>query len=180
METRDPYIVGILASRVRTAQQIDELALCIGSITAQTVKPHQMLVSWSADTAEIAQKVKHLLCQASGKYLVELQQHEAYSQFDHFDACRVYIEQIIVSREGRPADSVWCLFSDDDDLWHPERCQRYLQFLHHGIRNHPAKVAELCGLRCIPYATDANTHSAWTQPSETASALRQCPRRAFT
>ena len=175
---QEQTIIGMLASHVRSDAQADELALCLASITAQSVKPYVMLVSWSAETAEMTQRVQEALRKTdpSGEFLVALHQREAHSQFEHFDACRVYVERAIVSR-GRPADSIWCLFSDDDDLWHPERCKRYFQFLLYGIKNHPAKVAELRSLRCIPYVTDADTHSD-THHGETVPALRECPRHA--
>ena len=90
-----PYLVAMLASHVRSADQVEELALCLASALAQSAPPRLLLVSWSAASGALADAVEAALRVACGRAprgaLVSLRQAAARSQFEHYAACAAHV-----------------------------------------------------------------------------------------
>lgn len=89
----------------------------------------------------VAEYVSHIdtLQPNSGALTVIVQQSERCSQFEHMRAALHAAEQALREKWSfKPGDegkrSVWIMFGDDDDLWHPRRAKEFA----HSISEHPS------------------------------------------
>ena len=183
-----PYLVAWMASHIRGGDQVEELRVCLASIVCQSVTPHVLLISWSStDTslaAAVASAIKDAQSGARREFIVSLPQPVQRSQFQHFDACRRYVEEIIIGDRGRRPENLWCLFSDDDDIWHSDRCKTYLNAVRGASQQLPREqLAQVGSFLCSTFATEAleraDYEEAWRDHHQGQEVgLRESPQDA--
>ena len=159
-----PLLVGFLACHLSSVDQIEELRLCLASVQVQTAM-RALLVSYSAASVTLAEQAGRVLEAAAREceYVHALPQPEPHSQFEHFDACRAYAERELIGEQQYPRDSIWCIFSDDDDIWHADRSRVYTMALRQATRSR--QLAEAQAVLCSTFATEtvgmADYEAAW-------------------
>ena len=121
--TAQPRLVGMMAAHLSSTDQLSELSLCLESLRRQSSKPSIVVVSYSAGSARLATAAAVAFADAGSDFIVALHSKVARSQFEHYTVCAQHVEKALVD-DSCTREDVWCLFSDDDDLWHPERCFR--------------------------------------------------------
>ena len=119
------YYVGCIASHLKDQQKLKYFIACLDSIAKQTSKLDFCLVSWSCEKkfsanvkTELAKWKNYHTNTAQHVYLFR-QSISKRSQFQHFKLLLKYTRALSSVRE------TWIIFSDDDDLWHPERVFSY-------------------------------------------------------
>lgn len=118
-------IVAMMASHIGNAERLAWFRVCLRSIIAQS-HATSVAVSWSAATEALASKTRCLLSETMLRTeVVSREQPRPLSQFEHYRALTKQLEQT----EDTGESSHWVIFSDDDDLWHPERSGVYSSLL---------------------------------------------------
>lgn len=114
-------LVGVLSSHIGDRRRLQRLASCLRSVERQTRRLEGFFVVWSAPE-DIAAGVEELLGATrralAPSPLQALRQTKKTSQF--YDIRWLYEE--LLSKE--PPET-WLLFTDDDDIWGPERARSY-------------------------------------------------------
>jgi hypothetical protein len=148
-----PEMVGMLAAHLSSDDQLHDLAICLASICQQSRLPHRIVLSFSAANAQLADDAAAAIEAARNKIsdLVVLRQTSPRSQFQHYAACCGHVKEAL--GESR-REALWCLFSDDDDIWHPDRCQLYESSIQQAARFHAAQFAHVHSLLCATFATE--------------------------
>ena len=119
-----------MASHIASASKLDGLRACLESVRAQSwASKHGntalcLLISWSAETPELAEHARLLLARMVPEQ-VALEQPRKCSQFEHYQLCMAFVRQHLDAKRR----ALWVGFSDDDDLWHPHR----LETFHQGV-----------------------------------------------
>lgn len=118
------------------------------SILAQQPAVAPLSVSWSAATAELAQRVRKLFATAiaKGLMLTQLEQPTKTSQFEHLRA---------LTELHAPKPPLWVLFTDDDDLWSERRFSLYWDEARKAARSAPGANALLCRRKAMKRANPA-------------------------
>mmetsp|Transcript_4499 Transcript_4499/g.17079 ORF Transcript_4499/g.17079 Transcript_4499/m.17079 type:complete len:459 (-) Transcript_4499:8-1384(-) len=117
----EPRLVGTLSSHIGDRQRLARLDQCLRSIEQQTEHLAGFFAVWSAPeplvpaVRELFERLERVLPRTVVR---SLQQTRRTSQF--YDLRWLHDE--LLSRE--PAGT-WLLFTDDDDLWGPERVRSY-------------------------------------------------------
>ncbi|CAE8584751.1 unnamed protein product, partial [Polarella glacialis] len=123
-------LAGLLSSHVGDRKRLIRLQNCLESVAEQTEKLDAFFVVWSAPDT-LAPEVESMLNDLGKKLapspLHWLRQTNRTSQF--YDLRWIYNE--LVSREPK---GTWLIFSDDDDLWGPERVRLYLEVINENCR----------------------------------------------
>ena len=107
-------IVALVASHVGDAARLESLARTLSSARSQSYA-FTLVISWTAASAALFASTKALLEEHSEMVSLE-HPGRRLSQFEHLEC---------LSKLKLLSDDVWCLFSDDDDLWHPQRVAWY-------------------------------------------------------
>ncbi|CAK9096439.1 unnamed protein product [Durusdinium trenchii] len=111
-------LCGVLSSHVGDEKRLKRLEHCFDSIAQQTQALAGFFVVWSSPES-LAPKVEALLASLQEHVHVKtLRQDRRTSQF--YDIRWLYQEYI-----SKEPPNTWLLFSDDDDLWGPERVRLY-------------------------------------------------------
>eukprot|EP00747_Dinoflagellata_sp_TGD_P108744 gnl/TRDRNA2_/TRDRNA2_170506_c0_seq2.p1 gnl/TRDRNA2_/TRDRNA2_170506_c0~~gnl/TRDRNA2_/TRDRNA2_170506_c0_seq2.p1 ORF type:complete len:690 (+),score=111.81 gnl/TRDRNA2_/TRDRNA2_170506_c0_seq2:197-2071(+) len=136
-------ILALMAAHVRTKQRATRLYHALSSIQAQELPPGVEFVpsvSWSVAGSEILADVQQTIESFEG--LVAVHQTTKHSQFEHLRAAMHQAEEEVRRRGGAGDRSIWIIFGDDDDIWHPRRVAE----LVNAIRDHPLvdAVAGFC------------------------------------
>mmetsp|Transcript_73430 Transcript_73430/g.148591 ORF Transcript_73430/g.148591 Transcript_73430/m.148591 type:complete len:373 (+) Transcript_73430:32-1150(+) len=114
-------LCGVLSSHVGDAKRLRRLRQCLESVLDQTQKPAAFFMVWSSPESLVAEVEALLLSfkeRLSPSSFHCLRQQKRTSQF--YDIRWLYQEYI-----SKEPDNTWLLFSDDDDLWGPERLRLY-------------------------------------------------------
>ena len=110
-------LVGIIASHIPSRRRLEFFDHCLRSIGLQTRPPDALYISWyaeqhlAADVDDLLRRL-HLSCR-----ITLLRQTQRRSQYEHIKLALASVERDTV----RCAACTWIVFSDDDDLCHPER-----------------------------------------------------------
>eukprot|EP00930_Biecheleria_cincta_P012577 TRINITY_DN11655_c0_g1_i1.p1 TRINITY_DN11655_c0_g1~~TRINITY_DN11655_c0_g1_i1.p1 ORF type:complete len:493 (-),score=80.27 TRINITY_DN11655_c0_g1_i1:62-1540(-) len=115
-------LVGVLSSHVGDRNRLERLQSCLESVAGQTQPLAAFFAVWSAPdalAAEVEASLEALAKKLAPAPVRWLRQTKRTSQF--YDIR--WLHQELLCKE--PADT-WALFSDDDDLWGPERVRLYL------------------------------------------------------
>eukprot|EP00933_Yihiella_yeosuensis_P081142 TRINITY_DN94691_c0_g1_i1.p1 TRINITY_DN94691_c0_g1~~TRINITY_DN94691_c0_g1_i1.p1 ORF type:complete len:405 (+),score=86.35 TRINITY_DN94691_c0_g1_i1:93-1217(+) len=115
-------LVSILSSHIGDKKRLARLRQCLESVAAQTGPLAAFFVVWSApDTlaADVEKLFEELQRKLPQTFVKCLRQTKRTSQF--YDIRWLYDE--LVSKEPK---GTWLIFTDDDDLWGPERVRLYL------------------------------------------------------
>lgn len=125
----------LVATHISSIARVETLRHCLRSIKGQSQTPW-ICLSWSAATIELADAVESMLTSErifSGVSTegICLRQEARLSQFEHYQylARRLAQEASELSKSQRVQTVVWCLFGDDDDVWHPMRLEFYCLLL---------------------------------------------------
>lgn len=122
-------LCGVLSSHVGDKKRLARLQQCLDSVAEQSQPPDGFYAVWSAPDA-LAPEVEKALA-TLGQRLAPapvqwLRQTKRTSQF--FDIRWLFREHLKQLPQG-----AWLLFSDDDDLWGPERVRLYAMVINqHG------------------------------------------------
>lgn len=143
-EQLGPKLIALLASHVDSEARLASLRRCLESVDAQTERPVRFLVSTSTSPrfAEAAVAI------VEGSACVDEHVHQgsvSLPQFEHYRRLR----DIVREREEYLED-VWVFFTDDDDLWHPDRCSSFLaavESVHRQVQRHVQAVCSCVHLR---------------------------------
>eukprot|EP00811_Abedinium_folium_P032368 NODE_5418_length_1773_cov_3.972661.p1 GENE.NODE_5418_length_1773_cov_3.972661~~NODE_5418_length_1773_cov_3.972661.p1 ORF type:complete len:406 (+),score=99.01 NODE_5418_length_1773_cov_3.972661:385-1602(+) len=120
-----PQLVGVLSSHVGDEARLDRLRLCLQSVCQQTQQPAAFFAVWSASEALAAAVVELFAgfrATLSPSPVHAIRQTQRASQFH--DLRVLYNELLCKEPPG-----TWLLFTDDDDLWGPERVRVYSHFV---------------------------------------------------
>ena len=158
-----------LATHVGSLQRVEALRHCIQSIQAQSQSP-ALYLSWSAASPDIAKRVKGMLATEglnSGSHSCGggcFYQEEKRSQFQHYEilAHRIKADEAATAERDGVSITTWVLFSDDDDVWHPNRLEFYCLLLGQ-ISDEQRATSQ--ALTCAWYAM-RNDKDGKTAPSE--------------
>ena len=166
-------IVTLLASHISSARRLKYLQYCLRSIAEQSDPPAALYLSWYADD-ELAVSVSDTFAKQSLPLrFVPLQQKQQLSQYEHLSRA---LHQAEKELPAAPT-STWLMFSDDDDLWHPQRtalvrkaCVAHpsCEALAFSVYAHPAaeRSREVTSSAEVDRALDARTAGLWVGASE--------------
>ena len=119
------FAVCLLATHISSAKRIDSLRHCLLSIAAQSTAP-ALYISWSAATRELEDRVKALLRESGMPVTQPFFHAKPLAQFEHYRFLATQLRETEKSMEATHGLShTWVLFSDDDDVWHPQRLHYY-------------------------------------------------------
>ncbi len=116
-----PAIVALCASHVTSPRRCRLLRSMIESVVAQTAPlPFVASVSFAEECETCVRQLKR---RYAGDALVRLHLQPARrSQFQHYELLCDHVRRAY-------GGEVWCMFCDDDDFCHPDRCRAYLDAL---------------------------------------------------
>ncbi len=118
-QVRPSKIVGLCASHIDGPARLRALQAMLDSVAAQT-RPVQLWLSISSIGVLEADAKSVLKDQASRRpWLQVLWRCGRLAQFEHYARLCADLEGI--------GPRTWCLFTDDDDNWHPTRAQAYFE-----------------------------------------------------
>mmetsp|Transcript_53626 Transcript_53626/g.96367 ORF Transcript_53626/g.96367 Transcript_53626/m.96367 type:complete len:452 (-) Transcript_53626:76-1431(-) len=115
-------VSGVLSTHIGDDFRLKRLGYCFNSIKQQTRRLAAFFVVWSAPeriASEVEALLEDLRSAISPTPVLALRQTKKTSQF--YDIRWLYNELIV--KEPR---ETWLIFTDDDDLWGPERVRSYL------------------------------------------------------
>jgi len=119
----DPLLLCFAACRAATPQRCEALRRSLISLARQSQPLAAVALSWHAPTSQLRRAVAEALgaARAEGLLVVDVEQASSCSQFEHLRALAHSreVEDLVVGR------SAWVLFSDDDDLSHPNRAKAF-------------------------------------------------------
>ena len=110
-------LVAFLASHVGSEDRVAKLARCLASVDGAALDG--VYLSWSADeavAADAAAVVDFFTSRIPGFAASRVEGRA--SQFEHF-------ARLAFALGGDGGGDAWVLFSDDDDVWHPDRATAY-------------------------------------------------------
>ena len=114
-----------LATHMSSVNRIESLRHCLLSIADQTTMP-ALYISWSAATRELEERVEALLREPAMPVIHPFYHAKPLAQFEHYRFLAMKLRESERSMEGTHGLShTWLLFSDDDDVWHPQRLHYY-------------------------------------------------------
>jgi len=178
-------IVALMAAHISRSTRAERLRRTLDSVRRQQLYSfgdkswggEELVVglSWSASTPELAATVRETVKEfvsernrlSSGVHgvpplTVAVEQSTRHSQFQHLRAALACVESALrdrwasSSREEQAERSLWVVFGDDDDIWHPRRIQEYAR----SIKSHP--VLDGVGV----FATNARVNCSWSTRDE--------------
>eukprot|EP01062_Namystynia_karyoxenos_P004158 TRINITY_DN11471_c0_g1_i2.p1 TRINITY_DN11471_c0_g1~~TRINITY_DN11471_c0_g1_i2.p1 ORF type:complete len:437 (+),score=110.08 TRINITY_DN11471_c0_g1_i2:69-1313(+) len=109
-------LLALMGCHIAAAERIAPLRHCLASVAAQTKRP-PLLISWSA-APELADEVRRTLAEAAGPCDDFVEQPGRLPQGAHLRA-------LLPVARRRGGAACWVMFTDDDDIWHPQRCEFY-------------------------------------------------------
>ena len=120
----------LLASAIQQESRLSSLKRCLMSLAAQTV-PARVYVAWHA-TKALRSETEAILGEFARASAVQprlLESPEALTQMQHLDRARHALTDDVQREHGKQHDlgNTWCLFSDDDDISHPNRVSWYAE-----------------------------------------------------
>lgn len=121
-----PRLVGVLSSHVGNHHRLARLGQLFYSVGAQTQKLSAFFVVWSAPEAlvpSVELELDRLAVALQPSPLRSLRQTRRTSQC--YDLRWLHDELL-----DREPPGTWLLFTDDDDLWGPQRVRAYLGHIH--------------------------------------------------
>ena len=110
----------LLASHVNSKKRLRYLSFLLNSIAEQVLDmPEGLYVSWYATDEALACATQELLSRAVLPLRVRtMRQARRLTQYQHFRKALTAFER---DHGGNSPVPAWLLFTDDDDLWHPQR-----------------------------------------------------------
>jgi hypothetical protein len=109
----------LLASHVSSKKRLRYLSFLLNSIAEQVEQVEGLYVSWYAIDEALACATQELLSRTVLPLRVRtMRQARRLSQYQHFRKALTAFER---DRGGNSPVPAWLLFTDDDDLWHPQR-----------------------------------------------------------
>lgn len=121
-----------------------EATRCLLSIAAQTTRPTRVLLSWSRSDESIQ------LPDVPLAHLDARLRNSRLSQFRHFTSL---VADLQGEFTAEALANAWVIFSDDDDIWHPNRYSAFKEMAQH------ARAANATTLTCALKVL-AKTHRA--------------------
>ena len=120
---RDGCCLGVLlASHISSKQRLTYLQQTLSSIAAQaSPAPDMLVLSWYADESVASDVAAALRAIRLPMRFRCLRQKTRLSQYCHLREALAAFEL----EAPRDASKTWLCFSDDDDLWHPQRARLY-------------------------------------------------------
>jgi len=127
-----PRLIGLLAAHfaANDHMRVERLRRLLRSVEGQTHRA-PLLVSWSAEdadgdpsgapgpvTSEAAAVLREF--EASGVVRAMPRLRGRHAQFEHYARLEETLRRHVV-----PDQQPWVFFSDDDDIWHPQRVEEY-------------------------------------------------------
>jgi len=129
-----PRLIGLLAAHFAAHDhvRVERLRRLLQSVEGQTHRV-PVLVSWSAEDANggasgapgpVASQAKAVFqeFEASGVIRTMPRLRGRHAQFEHYARLEETLRRHVV-----PGQEPWLFFSDDDDIWHPQRAEEYLR-----------------------------------------------------
>ena len=134
----------LLASHVNSKKRLRYLSFLLNSIAEQVLDmPEGLYVSWYATDEALACATQDLLSRAVLPLRVRtMRQARRLTQYQHFRKALTAFER---DHGGNSPVPAWLLFTDDDDLWHPQR-------VHLTRRACSAARSEVCAISFGVYA----------------------------
>lgn len=144
-------IIGLMAVHIASKKRLNKLRHALKSIQEQDLSSCDaefvLAIGWHASSPEFEAPVQELLDQlakaragpdGTGALTVLVRHEERQSQFQHVGAAlhsaEVELQQRWGFRDGdQQGHSIWTIFGDDDDIWHPQRVAEYARV----IKRHP-------------------------------------------
>ena len=198
----------LLASHISSQKRLAYLKQALASIAAQSKPPDALILSWYADeplASEVATALRAI--RLPGVRFRCIRQPIRRSQYQHLREALTAFE-LEAPRDAAGAAATWLLFSDDDDLWHPQRARfarlacahasaepplqsssaasdlmrQRTRALAFGVYAYPVDEAaqELSATSQVDRALDARTVGIWLGASEVFQyAVRPALLRAF-
>ena len=116
-----------MGSHIASVAKLAGLRACLHSIAAQSWAARHgrqtlcLLISWSAESEDLRSQTRRLLTELVPDQ-VALEQPCKRAQFEHYSTLVAY-----VTKQCGPAARrrLWVGFTDDDDIWHPERLETF-------------------------------------------------------
>ena len=130
--TAPAYLTCLIASHVASEARLGAFRRLLASIRAQKPAPPRVMVSWSAETAALAEGVRAALGECT-HFLEHVEQPSRLSQFEHF-------AQLTRRPRSVEWECEWLFFSDDDDVWSEHRTAIFAQ----GCRDAEEATEALC------------------------------------
>lgn len=120
-----PNLVGVLSSHIGDKKRLARLGQCFRSIEQQSHRLAAFFVVWSAPeaiAADVEELLDHFRQSLAPSPLHALHQTRRTSQF--YDMRWLYEELLCKEPVG-----TWLMFTDDDDLWGPQRVGVYFEVI---------------------------------------------------
>ena len=145
---RQPKLLLFIASHISSASRLAKVQRCLRSVVEQRGPGvSDVLISWSASSstlrelarAQVFENELLLLCEPPLSFGVRaFERSSPLSQFEHFASLLPEARRVTGGDDGVAGSEAeaWVMFTDDDDLLHPERCAAYLD----AIRSAPGHV----------------------------------------
>eukprot|EP00746_Dinoflagellata_sp_MGD_P120526 gnl/MRDRNA2_/MRDRNA2_56014_c0_seq3.p1 gnl/MRDRNA2_/MRDRNA2_56014_c0~~gnl/MRDRNA2_/MRDRNA2_56014_c0_seq3.p1 ORF type:complete len:348 (+),score=65.03 gnl/MRDRNA2_/MRDRNA2_56014_c0_seq3:248-1291(+) len=118
-----PWIAALIASHIETEERLVRFEHALNSVVHQTDVPDEVMVSYSAGSAEMLRRVRSLLESVSLKMPKSI--HVFQEQAEPRSQCMHLSLLVSLLPTGPAASRTWVFFGDDDDLWHPMRTNGY-------------------------------------------------------
>lgn len=101
-------LVALCASHIDSDERLKALHRMLDSVSAQTY-PIELHISISGVDSVVTQDLRNKY-----KWLHVYHRQEHLAQFEHY---KLLSEEVLAE---------WCMFTDDDDVWHERRVEKYL------------------------------------------------------
>ena len=141
----------LLASHVSSKKRLRYLSFLLNSIAEQVEQVEGLYVSWYAIDEALACATQELLSRTVLPLRVRtMRQARRLSQYQHFRKALTAFER---DRGGNSTVPAWLLFTDDDDLWHPQRVRLTRRACSAVTASGPSAArSEVCALSFGVYA----------------------------
>ena len=115
-------LCALLASHISSRRRLEFLKLCLDSIAAQSEPPEALYLSWYAEESLAAEALSMLRGVRLPCRFRHCRQSRRLSQYCHLREA-LAAHDVEAPRDPAGAAASWLIFSDDDDLWHPDRAR---------------------------------------------------------
>ena len=144
----DRFLLCAVASHLGTNDRAALLRRLLTSIDQQVPRALPVHISWHADTH--VRKAACLVLLPELSWLSHTEQASAHSQFQH-------LARLVRTLRASKAPPSWICFSDDDDMWSPNRAELF---------RHECKKADASGSTVVMCRRKARPHAAVCDGSE--------------
>jgi len=130
-------LLGLCASHINSEKRVPYVVKMLKSVAAQTtsLEGFYMRVSYGLPTdklLEVRRAVRKAFKGCKGS-LYEVK--GSFTQFEHY---KLLLERVVTERKLNPKEAKeWVIFSDDDDIWHPDRVTLYKHNLKPSLSERP-------------------------------------------